>query len=349
MLVTGGAGYVGSHAVLSLLGAGHAVALVDNYANASRDVVERLRMLGERPFAAYEADIRDARALDAVLHEVRPQCVVHFAGLKAVVDSQADPLAYYDTNLHGTIELLRAMNRHGCRRMVFSSSAVVYGPARYLPVDEAHPVAPSNPYGRTKLFNEALIEDWVAATAGAAAVLLRYFNPVGAHPSGLIGEEPCGVPSNLMPVLLEVASGQRAELTVYGHDWPTRDGTGLRDFIHVTDLAEAHAAALEFVGGERDAHVFNVGTGRGATVLELVHAFRTATGIDIAVREEARRANDIGASVADPSKAERALGWSALRDLDDMCRSAWRWQLNRAAVRHGMVPRLEPHAASLAR
>lgn len=326
LLVTGGAGYIGSHTVLALAEGGHEVTILDNFVNASRRVPERLATLTSTPLRIIECDIRDADSLNQAFAETRPGAIVHFAGLKSVTESQDIPLDYYEINVQGTVALLKAMEQHGCDRIVFSSSAVVYGTAQYLPIDENHPSAPENPYGHTKAFSERIIKDWVASRPGSGAVLLRYFNPVGAHESGEIGESPTTVPANLMPVIIEVAAGQRRQLAIFGSDWDTPDGTGLRDFIHVMDLAEAHAAALNFVSAHKGAHVFNIGTGQGVTVLQLVDAFQKATGHAIPYTLTSRRPNDIGSSVADPSRAQRALGWSARRDVVEMCRSAWRWR-----------------------
>ncbi|MEL7465993.1 MAG: UDP-glucose 4-epimerase GalE [Pseudomonadota bacterium] len=326
VLVTGGAGYIGSHTVLSLLTAGHEVTVVDNLANSSPEALRRVETLAGRSLASVEADIRDGRALSAVMEQSRPDAVVHFAGLKAVGESTEKPLEYYANNVFGTVALLKAMEAVGCRRIVFSSSATVYGEAQYLPFDEAHPLGATNPYGRTKHFVEEIIADWTASVDGAGAALLRYFNPVGAHASGRIGEDPSGIPNNLAPYITRVAVGSLASLSVFGGDYDTRDGTGERDYVHVEDLAEAHLAALEHLGGATGCHPFNIGTGRTTTVLEMVRAFEAASGRTIPHEIMPRRAGDVACSYAAVDKAAAVLNWRATRDLADMCASAWRWQ-----------------------
>ena len=326
VLVTGGAGYIGTHTVLQLLAAGHAVCVFDNFSNSSPAALARLRQLGPRGFTSVKGDIRSELALDKVFADFAPDAVIHFAGLKAVGESAEKPLLYYDNNVAGSARLLAAMDRVDCRRMIFSSSATVYGEPCYLPFDEAHPIAPTNPYGRTKAMVEEMIRDWSGATAGASAVLLRYFNPVGAHASGQIGEDPRGVPNNLMPYIAQVAVGRRERLSIYGDDYDTRDGTGERDYIHVEDLAAAHLAALNFAGSHMGCEAVNVGTGAGTTVTELVAAYARASGQAIATQVVARRAGDIAASYAATDKAARLLGWRATRGIDAMCASSWAWQ-----------------------
>lgn len=326
VFVTGGAGYIGSHMLTELLGEGHEVCVYDNYVNSLPLALDRVRTLTNRPFETVEGDLRQGERLAESLKAFRPDAVIHFAGLKAVGASAAFPLEYYENNVQGSIALLRAMEAAECRRIVFSSSATVYGEPRYLPFDEAHPLSPINPYGRTKQFIEEIIRDWVAARSGASAVLLRYFNPVGAHESGRIGEDPLGPPANLLPFVSQVAVGRRPFVSVYGDDYPTRDGTGERDYIHVVDLAKAHTAALTYCASRPGCEAINVGAGRGATVLEVIRAFEAASGRTIPYRIVARRPGDTASSVADPSKALALLGWRAERDLGDICRSAWAWQ-----------------------
>ncbi|MEZ5910825.1 MAG: UDP-glucose 4-epimerase GalE [Paracoccaceae bacterium] len=326
VLVTGGAGYIGSHTLLSVLGAGHEVLVYDNFSNSAPEALERVRRLSNRDFDTVEADIRDDAAVERAVAGFRPQAVIHFAGLKAVGESTEMPVRYYDTNVGGTLNLLAAMDRHGCGAIVFSSSATVYGEPDYLPYDEAHPTRPASPYGRTKLMAEQVLGDWAASRPDASAVILRYFNPVGAHLSGQIGEDPRDIPNNLMPIVAQVAVGQREKLMVWGNDYDTPDGTGQRDYIHVVDLAEAHAAALDFAERRRGAEVFNIGTGQAYSVLEMVAAFEKASGRAIPYEIGPRRAGDIAAMLADPSRAHRLLGWKAERGLKDMVETGWAWQ-----------------------
>lgn len=326
VLVTGGAGYIASHTLIELIEDGHDPVVLDNFANSVPQAVARVQAITGRVIPLERADIRDADAMASVFATHNPDAVIHFAGLKAVGESSTNPVAYYDNNVSGTITLLAAMDKAGCKQMIFSSSATVYGDANYLPIDEDHPVAPVNPYGRTKLFIEYILSDWQAATAGASAIILRYFNPVGAHASAMIGEDPKGVPNNLLPYVAQVAIGRRPELSVFGNDYDTRDGTGLRDYIHVVDLARAHVAALNFGACCPGTETINVGTGHGVTVLELVQAFEAASARKIPYRIIDRRPGDTAASLADTSKATRLLGWQATHDLMDMCRSSWAWQ-----------------------
>ncbi|NCT67336.1 MAG: UDP-glucose 4-epimerase GalE [Rhodanobacteraceae bacterium] len=324
ILVTGGAGYIGSHTCVALLERGHDVVVLDNFANSSRVAVERIAELAGRPVALVEGDVRDRVLLERVLaHDI--EAVIHFAALKAVGESCAQPLRYFDNNIGGTITLLQAMAATGVAHLVFSSSATVYGAQRRVPVAEDAPLSVTNPYGRTKLVMEQLIGDACAADPSFAAVLLRYFNPVGAHSSGRIGEDPRGEPNNLMPYVAQVAVGRREFLSVFGGDYPTRDGTGVRDYIHVTDLAEAHVKAVELPhsGG---CLALNLGTGRGCSVLELVAAFEQASGRPVPYRIVARRPGDIAELWADPTRAQAVLGWRARHDLQRMCTDAWRWQ-----------------------
>jgi len=326
IFVTGGAGYIGSHTLVALLAAGHEVCVFDNFSNSSPAALARVRQLTNRDLRMVAADIRDADALIRATADFRPDAVIHFAGLKAVGESNEQPLRYYDNNVAGSVHLLAAMDAAECRRIVFSSSATVYGAAQYLPFDEQHPIAPTNPYGRTKAMVEELIGDWAVANPEASAVLLRYFNPVGAHESGRIGEDPRDIPNNLMPFVAQVAVGRRPSLAIFGDDYDTRDGTGERDYIHVVDLAAAHLAALDYSGKAQGCEAFNVGTGRGITVKELVAAYERACGHSIPARIAPRRPGDVASSYAATAKAERLLGWRAALDVDAMCASSWRWQ-----------------------
>lgn len=325
VLVTGGAGYIGSHTCLVLLESGHAVTVLDNLCNGSRVALQRVEALAGKRLRFVDGDIRDSASLRAAF-EGGIDAVVHFAALKAVGESCEQPLRYFDNNIGGTIALLQAMQSEGTRHLVFSSSATVYGEPDRVPVDEAAALRVTNPYGRSKLVMEELIRDWCGAQPDIGAVLLRYFNPVGAHPSGQIGEDPAGTPNNLMPYIAQVAVGRRGVLRVFGNDYPTRDGTGVRDYLHVMDLAEAHVQALDFALRTPGCRAFNLGTGRGTSVLELVHAFEAAAGRRVPVEMVERRAGDVAELYADPSCAGRELGWHATRSLQDMCTDTWRWQ-----------------------
>ena len=326
VLVCGGAGYIGSHTCVVLAERGHEVVIADNFCNSSPVVLARLAQLTGRAPDARNVDVRDAVALAALFAEHRFDAVIHFAALKAVGESCEQPLAYFDNNISGTISLLRAMRDAGVGRLVFSSSATVYGDPQSVPIDEDAPLSSTNPYGRTKLVMEQLIGDVCAADPGLQAISLRYFNPVGAHPSGLIGEAPNGVPNNLMPYICQVAAGKRERLQIFGGDWPTVDGTGVRDYIHVMDLARAHAHALEALEDVRGHLPLNLGVGRGISVLQLLRAFEVASGREIPHRIVDRRAGDVAEVYADPARAERLLGWRTELDVDAMCRDAWRWQ-----------------------
>ena len=326
VLVTGGAGYIGSHTLVELLGQTHEACVLDNYDNSSPEVLTRVRQLTNGVVTAHEGDIRDPSLLDQVMSDFKPDVVIHFAGLKAVGDSMTNPVGYYDVNVHGTLQLLAAMDRHKVRRIIFSSSATVYGEPEYLPYDEAHPTNPTSVYGRTKLMSEQIITDWAATHSDACAILLRYFNPVGAHASARMGEHPDGVPNNLMPFIAQVAVGKRAELAVFGDDYDTPDGTGLRDYIHVVDLARAHVAAVEYTARQVGAQVFNVGTGQSYSVHDMVKAFRKASGHAIPCVVKPRRSGDIAAMQANAQAANDKLGWKATHTLDDMAQSTWNWQ-----------------------
>lgn len=326
VLVTGGAGYIGSHTLVELLGQGHAALVVDNFTNGSPVALDRVRGLTNGHFDVVDCDIRDTMRLSAAAREFKPDAVIHFAGLKAVGESVRLPVEYYDVNVSGTLSLLRAMAAARCKRIIFSSSATVYGTPDYLPYDEDHPTRPESVYGQTKLMAEQVLTNWTRATDGAAAILLRYFNPVGAHASGRMGEDPQGVPENLMPYLAQVATGERDRLRIFGDDYPTPDGTGVRDYIHVTDLARAHVAALDHAATATGADVFNIGTGRGYSVKEMLAAFSAVVGRDLPFEIAPRRPGDIPEMQADCAKAARVLGWTARLGLDDMARDLWRWQ-----------------------
>ena len=327
VLLTGGAGYIGSHTAVELLSAGHDVIIADNYANSSPIVAQRITQITGKPVKCYEADAADPAALERIFQENAIDSVIHFTGLKAVGESVRLPLDYYRNNLDSTLALLAAMEAHGVRQLIFSSSATVYGRHAALPYREDAETGPcTNPYGWTKLFIEQIIRDYAAAHPDFSVVLLRYFNPVGAHESGLMGEDPRDIPNNLMPYIARVAVGTLPYLNVFGNDYPTPDGTGVRDYIHVTDLATGHMAALDYAASHTGVEVFNLGTGTGYSVLDMVHAFSRACGRDIPYRIAPRRSGDIAACYADVTKAKEILGWRAKLDIDDMCRSAWNWQ-----------------------
>ncbi|TMG73776.1 MAG: UDP-glucose 4-epimerase GalE [Betaproteobacteria bacterium] len=326
ILVTGGTGYIGSHTCVELMQAGYDVCIVDSLVNSRASVAARIARLAGRRVELQTGDVRDRAFLDRVLSERRYAAVIHFAGLKAVGESITTPIRYYDVNVGGTLRLLEGMSAHGVERIVFSSSATVYGEPRSLPLVEDHPLAPSNPYGHTKLAIEQMLGDVASSRSGFRAVMLRYFNPVGAHQSGILGEDPAGIPNNLMPYVSQVAVGRLKELAVFGNDYLTPDGTGVRDYVHVVDLARAHVSALVALPRLQGATCVNLGTGRGYSVLEVVSAFERASGRPIPYRIEPRRPGDVAASYTDPSLARRLLGWRAERGLDEMCRDAWRWQ-----------------------
>lgn len=326
VLVTGGAGYIGSHTLLELMAQGHEVCVLDNYSNATPEVLNRVRALSNGLVHDYIGDVRDAAKLDEVMQDFQPEAVIHFAGLKAVGESQEKPLLYYDVNVSGTLALLHAMERANCKRLIFSSSATVYGEPVYLPYDEAHPTNPTSVYGKTKLMAEQILTDWAAADSTRAAVLLRYFNPVGAHASAQIGEDPKDIPNNLMPFIAQVAVGKREALQIFGDDYDTPDGTGLRDYIHVVDLARAHVAAIAYVEQATGARPFNIGTGQSYSVRDMVTAFERACGAPIKTQQVGRREGDIAAMQADATRANAELGWKATHDLDAMTASTWAWQ-----------------------
>lgn len=326
VLVTGGAGYIGSHTILALLEAGYEVVAIDNYCNSSPESLRRVRELAGRDFAIEQADCRDRAALETLFRRHRIEAVIHFAALKAVGESVGKPLEYYANNLGSLTTLLEVMRGAGCYRLVFSSSATVYGSASEPPFAEDAPLEATNPYGRTKLFAEEILRDVAKADPKWKIALLRYFNPVGAHPSGRIGEAPQGIPNNLMPYVARVAVGTLPQLSVYGNDYPTPDGTGVRDYIHVCDLAEGHVAAVGALDRLQGAEAINLGTGRGYSVLDVVNAFAAASGRPVPYKIVARRPGDVAVSLANPQKAKALLNWSTKRDLAAMCADAWRWQ-----------------------
>ncbi len=326
VVLTGAAGYIGSHTWLALEEAGFRVVGIDDFSNSSPEVLNRLHRLGGRVPEFERASVCDGAAIERVFATRRVDAVVHFAAFKAVGESTARPLDYYRNNLVGLITVCEAMRRHGCRRFVYSSSATVYGDPPTLPIREDFPLSATNPYGQTKLVGETILRDLGAADAQWQTACLRYFNPVGAHESGLIGEDPSGTPNNLMPYVAQVAIGRLPQLAVFGSDWPTPDGTGVRDYIHVVDLAEGHVAALQRLLAAPGSFTVNLGTGRGHSVLELVAAYAAASGREIPYRIAARRSGDIAACWADPTLARELLGWSARHDLARMCTDSWRWQ-----------------------
>ena len=327
ILITGGAGYIGGHTVLAMLEAGYEVVALDNFYNAKPGAVSRVQELAGQAFPFYEGDVRDLDVLRRIFRAHPIEAVIHFAGLKAVGESVKKPLEYYDCNVGGTVTLCRAMNEAGCKRLVFSSSATVYDGDCPSPRREDMPTGKvSNPYGRTKYVVEEILKDFCASDESWSAVLLRYFNPIGAHESGRIGEDPNGLPNNLMPYITQVAIGKLPQLSVFGDDYETPDGTGVRDYIHVTDLALGHVKAVDYALGHTGAQAVNLGTGVGYSVLDIVHAFERASGKPIPYRIAPRREGDIAVCYSDPSLARSLLGWEAQRSLDDMCRDSWRWQ-----------------------
>ncbi|WP_039927567.1 UDP-glucose 4-epimerase GalE [Alcanivorax sp. DG881] len=326
ILVTGGAGYIGSHTVLLLLEAGHQVVVLDNLSNSSRESLNRVERLAGKAVAFVEGDIRDANCLDTLFSDYDIAAVIHFAGLKAVGESVAMPLSYYDCNVTGSLRLLEAMERAGVRTMVFSSSATVYGDPATVPIRENFPLSSTNPYGATKLHIEDMLRDLYRSNEKWKLALLRYFNPVGAHESGQIGEDPAGIPNNLMPYIAQVAVGKREKLGVFGGDYPTADGTGVRDYIHVMDLAQGHLAALEALDADGGLLTVNLGTGRGYSVLEMVTAFSQASGRPVPYEIVERRPGDVASCYADPAHANAVLGWEAQRGIEKMCEDHWRWQ-----------------------
>lgn len=326
ILVTGGAGYIGSHTVLLLLENGYDVVVVDNFSNSCFESLERVMEITGKTVDFYECDINDYDKLDEIFTQHDVSSVIHFAGLKAVGESVSIPLRYYENNLTGTFTLLEVMIKHNVKKLVFSSSATVYGDPHKVPITEDMPNSATNPYGRTKLFLEQILSDVYVSDHDFSISLLRYFNPIGAHHSGRIGEDPKGIPNNLMPYITQVASGKLKELSVFGGDYKTHDGTGVRDFIHVMDLSMGHLKAIEYIQDKKGVFVHNLGTGTGYSVLDIIKAFEEANGIKIAYKITDRRPGDIAECYADPTKAREELGWQATRNIVDMCRDAWNWQ-----------------------
>ncbi|HET8602018.1 MAG TPA: UDP-glucose 4-epimerase GalE [Segeticoccus sp.] len=327
VLVSGGAGYIGSHTVVRLVAAGHDVVVVDNFSNAKPTVINRLEAITGRHLPVHGFDLRDADKTEHLFAHEQLDAVIHFAGFKAVGESVEKPLEYYENNLGSTFSLVRAMRRHGVDKLVFSSSATVYGPDAPVPMREDLPTSATNPYGWTKVMIEQVLRDVAAAETNWRVALLRYFNPVGAHESGTIGEDPSDIPNNLMPFIAQVAVGRRDRLRVFGDDYDTVDGTGVRDYIHVEDLAAGHVAALDkLTRTDQPVSTWNLGTGQGTSVLQLLHAFEKAVGHELPYEVVGRRPGDIAASYADPSRANAELGWHAVKSIDDMCADSWRWQ-----------------------
>ena len=327
ILITGGCGYIGSHTCIEMLNAGYDIVVVDNYYNSKPEALARVKELSGKDFPFYACDIRDEEGLSEVFAKHQIDAVIHFAGLKAVGESVAKPMMYYDNNVNGTLVLWRVMKKHGCSRIIFSSSATVYGSENASPLKEDFPTgAVTNPYGRTKYVIEEILKDICVSDEEASAVLLRYFNPVGAHESGRIGEDPNGIPNNLMPFLLQVAIGKREQLSIFGNDYDTPDGTGVRDNIHVVDLARGHVKAVEYALTHTGAMPINLGTGVGYSVLDMVHAFERINGVPVPHVIAPRRPGDIATCYSDPAKAKALLGWEAEKTLEDMCRDSWRWQ-----------------------
>ena len=324
ILVTGGTGYIGSHTCIELLKNGYEVVLIDNLINSKESVVGKIEKLSGKSVKFYKCDILDEEGMDRVFSEQKIDAVIHFAGLKAVGESVAKPITYYHNNITGTLLLCRVMRKRGCKNIVFSSSATVYGAPKSVPIKEDFPLSTTNPYGSTKLMIENILRDIYVSDNEWNITLLRYFNPIGAHESGLIGEEPNGIPNNLMPYIVKVAAGQLPYLNVFGNDYPTHDGTGVRDYIHVCDLAVGHIKALENLGGVR---VYNLGTGRGYSVLDIVKAFEKANGVKVPYIIKDRRPGDIAECYADPTKAKNELGWVAVHGIEDMCSSSWNFLL----------------------
>lgn len=328
VLVTGGAGYIGSHTCVEMLNAGHDIVVVDNLSNSSEEAVERVRKITGKDFPLIVADICDREAMDAIFEQYSIRAVIHFAGLKAVGESVEKPLWYYQNNIAGTLTLCEAMTAAGCFNMVFSSSATVYGDPASVPIREDFPLSATNPYGQSKLFIEQILQDLYRSDSRWNAIMLRYFNPVGAHKSGLIGEDPKDIPNNLVPYIAQVAVGKLKQLSVFGSDYDTKDGTGVRDYIHVVDLALGHVKALDKLADNPGAVPYNLGTGNGYSVLEMVSAFEKASGKPVPYNLVDRRPGDVAACYADPAIAAKELGWKAERELDEMMADTWHWQSN---------------------
>lgn len=325
ILVTGGAGFIGSHTVVELLEKGEEIVIVDNFSNSSSEALDKIKQITNKDFKFYEVDLLDEERLEKVFKENNIESVIHFAGLKAVGESVAKPIEYYHNNITGTLVLLKLMKKYNCKKIVFSSSATVYGNPASLPIKEDFPLSTTNPYGSTKLMIEQILQDVCAADRDFSVAILRYFNPIGAHESGLIGEVPNGIPNNVMPYILKVATGEYEALTVFGNDYNTPDGTGVRDYIHVVDLAKGHLKALDKIRKENGVKIYNLGTGNGYSVLDLVTTFEKVNGVKVNYKIGARRPGDIAACYADPSKAKEELGWVAEKGIEEMCKDAWRF------------------------
>ncbi len=328
VLVTGGTGFIGSHTCVELLNAGEEIVVVDNFSNSKPEVLNRLKKITGKDITFKKVDLCDEAETEKVFAEYKIDEVIHFAGYKAVGESVAEPLMYYENNLGSTFNIIKMMKKYGCKRIVFSSSATVYGIPETVPIKEDFPISAINPYGRTKLFIEEILRDLCVSDADFSVVLLRYFNPIGAHESGLIGEDPKGIPNNLMPYICKVASGKLPILSVYGNDYPTRDGSGVRDYIHVVDLAKGHLKALDKAYAENGTFIYNLGTGCGYSVLQVVEAFEKASGVKVPYKIVDRRPGDLATCFSDPSKAKEELGWVAEKGIDEMCADSYRWQHN---------------------
>ena len=327
ILITGGCGYIGSHTCIEMLDAGYDIVVIDNYYNSKPEALRRVKEISGKEFPFYECDIRDAEGLRKVFSAHQIEAVIHFAGLKAVGESVREPLMYYDNNVAGTVVLCQVMAEMGCKRIIFSSSATVYGTGNPSPLKEDMPTgAVTNPYGRTKFMIEGILSDLCVSDPAWSAVLLRYFNPIGAHESGRIGEDPNGIPNNLMPYISQVAIGKLQKLSVFGDDYDTPDGTGVRDYIHVVDLARGHVKAVGYALAHNGAEAINLGTGVGYSVRDLVNAFKTANGVDVPYAIAPRREGDVATCYSDPAKAAKLLNWKAEKNVEDMCRDTWRWQ-----------------------
>lgn len=326
ILVTGGAGYIGSHTCVELLAAGYEIIVLDNFSNSKPESLNRVKEITGKEFTFYEVDLLDQSGLEDVFSNHSIEAVIHFAGLKAVGESVSIPLRYYHNNITGTLILCDVMKKYGVKNLVFSSSATVYGMPDQVPISEDFPLSATNPYGRTKLMIEEILRDLFVADNSWSIALLRYFNPIGAHESGTIGEDPNGIPNNLMPFITQVAVGKLKELQVFGNDYPTVDGSGVRDYIHVVDIALGHIKALEKVVSSKGVEAYNLGTGTGYSVLEIVAAFEKVSGMKVPYKIVDRRPGDIAICYADPSKSKNELGWSAVRGIEDMCLDSWRWQ-----------------------
>ena len=332
ILLTGGAGYIGSHTAIALSEAGYTVTILDNFSNSHKSVLDRLEKIIGKKLAYIDGDVRDTTLLMQIFEKYKFNAVIHFAGLKSVGESIQTPIEYYENNIEGSISLLHALKVSNVKTLIFSSSATVYGDPKYVPLDEEHPIGPTNPYGRTKLHTEEILKDLASSDPSWRIVCLRYFNPVGAHQSGLIGEEPKGIPNNLLPFIAQVAAGKISALNVYGNDYPTTDGTGVRDYIHVVDLAKGHIAALNYASSHTGWEVFNLGTGRGYSVFEMLKTFELISGKRIPYTLSERRSGDVATCFADVKKAKDLLDWTAEKNLDDICLSSWSWQKYRETL-----------------